>query len=281
MGKLNEYVVNDQVNDYQRLVDFARVFSSDVEQACQQVGIGRGARVADVGCGPIGALEVLSRVVGDDGQVIGIDADRSALERARRILAQHGIGNVTLTQADLRVDDPIEVLSGQLVDLVYSRLVLIHQPDPVAALRQMASFIRPGGYLIVHDWLMDPAYPAFTPPIPAASWYVSVLQRLMRARGASPDVSRQFGAVGRQIGLEEVSQRGFVHMGTQNAPAYLNVVLQTVAAIKKALVANDIVTPDEVDARLGELQEAQEITFREFTGCIWAELVARVPDRTV
>lgn len=207
-----QYVVNDQVNAYQRLVDLAQLFTDDVRRACQAVGVGRGATVADVGCGPLGALDVLAQVVGPSGQVIGIDVDADALARAHQILDGQGLSNVRLICANLLTSVPREHMSGQQCDLAYSRLVLIHQPDPVAALRQIASLVRPGGYVVVHDWVMS-SFPEFTPSIPAVSRYVSSCQKLMRARGASPDVPKHLSEVCRRAGLIEISQRGFVHMG--------------------------------------------------------------------
>ena len=72
--------------ELQRLVELASREEDRVVDACRRAGVGSGATVVDIGCGPLGALKALSEVVGPHGMVVGVDGSASALEKARSLL---------------------------------------------------------------------------------------------------------------------------------------------------------------------------------------------------
>jgi SAM-dependent methyltransferase len=51
-------------------------------------------------------------------------------------------------------DDAAQTFPGYPFDLVYARLLLHHLPEPVAMLRKLAAWTRPGGILVVQDYDM-------------------------------------------------------------------------------------------------------------------------------
>ena len=93
--------------------------------------------VVTVGCGPIEGLRWLLPFAGHEGRVIGLDAD-----------ASHA-GN--LIPGVLYVVGRLETtpLHDACADVVLALDVLEHIEDDVAALREAARMIRPGGVLIV------------------------------------------------------------------------------------------------------------------------------------
>ena len=87
----------------------------------------------DVGCGPGDVSFVAARVVGPAGTVLGVDTAAEIIEVARTRAAEQGLSWVGFEQttiADIALDEP--------VDAVVGRLILMHVPDPVSALRQHA-----------------------------------------------------------------------------------------------------------------------------------------------
>ena len=83
-----------------------------------------------------------ARLVGPEGTVLGIDA-ADIIELARTRAAERGITSVRFEQTtvgDLALHEP--------VDAVIGRLILMHLPDPVATLRQLAGLVRPGGVVV-------------------------------------------------------------------------------------------------------------------------------------
>src|SRR5438309_9505783 len=59
-----------------------------------------GEKVLEVGCGTGAATLPLARAVGDTGEVVGIDISAPMLAAARQRIAQSGLRNITLLQAD-------------------------------------------------------------------------------------------------------------------------------------------------------------------------------------
>ena len=53
---------------------------------------------------------------------------------------------------------------GGPFDLAYTRLFLMHQPDPVRTLSQIARLLRPGGWVVAQEALRSPP-PRSHPPL--------------------------------------------------------------------------------------------------------------------
>lgn len=75
--------------------------------------------------------------------VHGYDISRAHLEGARQYLARQGISNVSLHN----IAEPKDLTQLEAADLVYSVIVLQHNPPPVIALilRSLLATLRPGG----------------------------------------------------------------------------------------------------------------------------------------
>ena len=67
-------------------------------RAIERIGLQRGERVLEVGCGTGRNLALLRDGVGDAGQVIGIDASPGMLAEARKVVAHGGWDNVVVGQ---------------------------------------------------------------------------------------------------------------------------------------------------------------------------------------
>ena len=81
------YVVESSLGEYDRLVRVAQAFDEHVQDGWRRAGLSGGARVIDVGCGPLGALLSLANLVGPNGFVVGLDLNAGALATAETILA--------------------------------------------------------------------------------------------------------------------------------------------------------------------------------------------------
>jgi ArsR family transcriptional regulator len=80
-------------------------------------------------------------------RVIGIDNSPSMLDVARDNLAQLGIDNVDLHEADLaRLP-----LGDDSVDAAVANMVLHHAEDPAGMLAEMTRVVRPSGWVAITD----------------------------------------------------------------------------------------------------------------------------------
>lgn len=110
-------------------------------------------RVLDLGSGAGNVARLAAELVGPDGAVVGVEKDPDAAEFARR---HTDAPNVEFRVADAQTLDGIE--GG--FDAVTGRLILLHLPDPVGALREAAARVRPGGLVIMHECDLGYLWPA-------------------------------------------------------------------------------------------------------------------------
>ncbi|MEJ0006030.1 MAG: methyltransferase domain-containing protein [Steroidobacteraceae bacterium] len=113
------------------------------------------ARVADLGCGPGDIAIRLSRAAGTT-RITGVDGSPAMLAIARAALRSAGLeSRVTLLEARL----PGVALADAGFDLVLSKDMLHHMPDPQVLWREVRRLGRPGAGVCVMD-LSRPATPA-------------------------------------------------------------------------------------------------------------------------
>jgi SAM-dependent methyltransferase len=98
-----------------------------------------GGVVLDAGCGTGRALPALRAAVGPAGTVIGLDHTPQMLAKAREK------GNDGLVLADA---GRLPFADGSL-DAVFAAGLVMHLPDPVDGLRELARVTRPGGRLVL------------------------------------------------------------------------------------------------------------------------------------
>jgi ArsR family transcriptional regulator len=105
-----------------------------------------GITVADVGTGTgILALELARLGV----RVVAIDRSERMLDAARGKVEESGLGGIELRQGDaaaLPLDDAS-------VDAAFAHVVLQYLPSPADAVAEMARVVRPGGVVVVADFL--------------------------------------------------------------------------------------------------------------------------------
>jgi ubiquinone/menaquinone biosynthesis C-methylase UbiE len=112
-----------------------------------------GDRVLDLGCGSGTHFAWIAAIVGPEGRIVGVDPDEENLEIARRRMqGQPWAGQVELHQGELY---PLPFAEGSF-DAVWCAGSLQYVADPVAALREMARVVRPGGKVAAQDVEMHP-----------------------------------------------------------------------------------------------------------------------------
>jgi len=107
----------------------------------------QGAKALDVGCGWGDTAIELARKVGPTGSVVGLDCCDAFMEKGRRDAACEGLDNVRFIEADVQTFqfDPE-------FDFAFSRFGMMFFSNPVAAMRNVRSALKPGAQLMFITW---------------------------------------------------------------------------------------------------------------------------------
>lgn len=196
MTMAEQYLMGAATSELDRMLYQGEMFRPEAERLLDRCGPGPGARAADVGCGPLGILDLLSERVGPGGEVVGLDVQPEMLRLARSLVAERRLDNVRLVEGDAA--DTAEDKGG--FDFVHTRLVLMNVPHSGAVLSAMVALARPGGTIAVQDvdWVTrvcDPRTPrgrrssTSSPSCGASTAWTSTSAAACRACSARPGSS--------------------------------------------------------------------------------------------
>jgi len=169
-----------------------------------------GMSLLDVGC-ETGTITKDFAALVASGRVVGVDVDQAMLDEAAIQFGevpglQFIYGNV--------YELPFEDAS---FDVVHAHQVLQHLSDQVAALREMARVVKPGGIVAVRD--VNYASMAWYPPTPELTSWLALYRGVAHANGAEPDAGPKLLAWAHQAGLTDVRASASVvlHVGDDAA----------------------------------------------------------------
>jgi len=240
----SHYIIRGGLQGRERLRVLSRVMEPVTGGLLSRIDMRPGARCLDVGCGGGDVSLQLASLVGDGGEVVGVDMDPSKLDFARQEAAEAGVDNVDYRE--LRVEDLDE---HEAFDLAYARFLLTHLPDAEEGLRGMIAATRPGGTVVVEDVDMTGRF--CHPPSPAFDRYEELYCTTARARGGDPDIGRRLPLMFLDTGLVNIGVRIEQPLGfDRDIKLMTPLTLETVA---DAIVAESLATQEEIDALIDDL----------------------------
>jgi len=227
-----------------RFAAFTSLFDPSTFRHMDDLGLAAGWRCWEVGAGGTSVVEHLAARVGPDGHVLATDIDITWTAAAHAASADP---NTEIRAHDAALDPPPD---GPF-DLVHARLVLVHVPDRAAALRNMVSVLRPGGWLFLED--ADPALQPLScleeigPEQQLANRIRTGFRALMAGRGVDLAYGRTLPRLLREAGLCEVGADAAFPI---SLPACADLETATIGLIRGQLVTNAIATDPEIDRHL-------------------------------
>jgi SAM-dependent methyltransferase len=194
------YALGHSERELNRLAVQARLIGPMTRRFLQDAGIVPGMCVLDVGSGAGDTTFLAADLVGDTGEVVGVDRAPAALVVARERADAKSLHNVSF-----RAGDPADMTFEHPFDAVVGRYVLLFQRDPATMLRRLLAHLRPGGVVVFHEPDFDTE--RSFPPVPAydrcCRWVVEALRR----SGADPRMGIKLHAAFVAAGLPAPSMR--------------------------------------------------------------------------
>jgi ubiquinone/menaquinone biosynthesis C-methylase UbiE len=175
--------------DFTRIADTMR---KSGEAVVERLGITKGLKVLDLGCGD-GTTAVPAAKFGAD--VLGIDVAKNLVEAGNRRAAELGLTNLAFQEGDA---SNLEQVPDKSFDVVVSIFGAMFAPKPFEVAKEMVRVTRPGGRIVMGNWIPnDPTLVAqilkissnYTPPPPEG--FVSPM-----TWGVENNVIERFAAAG-------------------------------------------------------------------------------------
>lgn len=158
-----DYARGDFLTEQPRLLELAELYVPQASWLLDHLQIQPGSRAIDLGCGPLGILDLLAKRVGPQGEVIGIEFEPQFVDMANTLAAERKLVNVRCIQGDATATG----LPADTFDLVHERLLLISVLNPERVVAEMVRLAKPGGIVAVEDFdlysfICEPPHPAWT-----------------------------------------------------------------------------------------------------------------------
>src|SRR5438034_7973584 len=175
--------------------DFTRIAQSmrkSGEALVNSLGISKGLKVLDLGCGD-GTTALPEAKLGAD--VLGVDIANNLVAAGNKRAKEHGLTNCKFQEGDA---SNLHELKDDTFDLVVSIFGAMFAPKPFDVAKEMVRVTRPGGRIVMGNWIPnDPTLvaqilkisSAYSPPPPEG--FVSPM-----TWGVEENVIERFAAAG-------------------------------------------------------------------------------------
>jgi SAM-dependent methyltransferase len=130
--------------------DFTRIAESmreSGEALVKDLGIGKGLKVLDLGCGD-GTTALPAARQGAD--VLGVDIARNLVEAGNKRAKAEGLTNCEFQEGDAT---DLHALKDRSFDLVMSIFGAMFAPKPFDVAKEMVRVTRPGGRIVMGNWI--------------------------------------------------------------------------------------------------------------------------------
>jgi SAM-dependent methyltransferase len=194
------YVLGHSNRELERLQAQARLIDPITQRFFRAAGIVPGMRVLDVGTGAGDVAFLAADLVGEAGEVVGVDRVAAAIEEAKARATARSLRNVVFCEGD-----PAEIAFERPFDAVIGRYVLQFQKHPAAMLRSLARHVGAGGLIVFHE--IDWAGLASFPPAPIYDQCCHWGLQTLRLHGTETRMGSKLHATFVEAGLGAPSMR--------------------------------------------------------------------------
>jgi SAM-dependent methyltransferase len=234
------YSLGSSCGESNRLLRQAEELRATSAALLDRVDLRRGDSAIDVGCGPLGILDLLSDRVGPAGHVVGLDADHNHVAMAAQMVASRALANTEVLLGDACASG----LPSASFDVVHARTLLINLPEPAEALAEMVRLAKPGGWVLGFEPDCEPA--VCYPPNPAYDRLLELFPIVFGRHGADWRIGRRIGELYRAAGLVDIQAEVHAELYPRGH-SRRTVRVDLVRSMQTQVVELGLVTRDELD----------------------------------
>ncbi len=183
--------------ELKRLAMRARAGRRGFVKRMKSVGLRKGMRAMDLGCGE-GTLTLRLASFCAPGDVYGLDSSERCLRLAREKAASLEYPNLSFLHGSAEAIP----LPDASVDFVHARLVFQHLSRPANALSEIRRVLSPGGVLVVED--IDHGMALLVPEREDWKNMMEHLQAGQIAAGGNPQIGRQLPGLLREADFRDI-----------------------------------------------------------------------------
>ena len=246
---MHAYAIRGGKEGKERLNLLARVMLPTTLQLLNAVGINKGMRCLDVGCGGGHVTLLMARLVGPEGQVVGTDMDGEVIALAREDGRTAKLDNVEFRRADAAMSQAI----GEY-DLVYARFLLSHLSEPERCLEAMVRACKVKGAIVLED--IDFSGSFRCPTCAAYDRYTQLYQDVVNRRGGDANIGPKLPDMLREAGAENVLMSVIQPTHLEGEGKLMASI--TMQRIADAVISERLATESEVRQLINELNDAAE-----------------------
>ena len=195
---MKHYVIAGGIEGQSRLKILSRVLHPETQHFFHRLGITSGMRCLDLGCGGGDVTFELRAIVGQTGQVVGIDLDETIIQLAQRECQQRGFRNVQfkVSNAETWEEDPE-------YDLAYTRFLLTHLSHPQTVIENLKMSIKSGGLIALEDLEFSGHF--CYPKCRAFEQYIELYQQVVKSKGGDPEIGPKLPGMLQKAGFKQVN----------------------------------------------------------------------------
>ena len=183
-----------------RLMATEPAFSRARRQMLDALALTVGSRVLEAGSGTGSALPDLIPLVGQRGQIVGVDAAAGFAAEAQSRAETAGWSRVAYVHGDVRSLP----FSDDGFDAAFCDKLLLHVGPASRIVAELRRVVRPGGRIGVLEWQPQLAISTSAPELEET--FNAVLRQASHWPAAGPNLGRLF----LEAGLEEVASRSYL-----------------------------------------------------------------------
>jgi SAM-dependent methyltransferase len=196
-NRTDDYVLGTHDEEVVRLGLQHRVWRARAFDAWRRAGFRTAQTFIDIGCGPGWASLDLAEIAGPMGRVIAIDRSRRFLDVLERARIHRHLLQIEPVELDLD-KDPLPPANA---DAAWARWVFAFVKNPRHLLERVASSLRRGGVLAIHEYI-DYSTWRVSPRSEDFEAFVQLVIRAWRESGGEPDIGLDLPRWLSELGFE-------------------------------------------------------------------------------